>query len=331
MTGVESQRQDVPATESSLEERIAVIAVECGIILKDGCPGFAPEPALAASQHVAEEKGYAEAVWPWRRLMAECINYLTIQSLTFEMVLRREDVNTTNFLRAAWLLSTKAASDARCALHLCDHGFAAQAAIVARSCIETIEALAAFVLDPDSADAFVSSQTLDEANHTWFALIRNKARRAMDDAFAKFVTMDQKTEEWRQHNRRLQGALTHPSYLAPMLNLFSKWEEGRTAHPTLPARTMDCVQVSQAIASSCFEYASLVLFHLAGSPVRGEEAQPTPLHKNVGFFEEDWLDSYASRGHKFLQRLWSFYLQYQDSPPFSLWRDEIVAESEPVA
>jgi hypothetical protein len=320
MDAIDDQRQVPPATLGALEERISAIAVECGIILNDGFAGFEAE-APPDLQHVAEERDYAEAVWPWRRLMAECVNYLSIQSLTFESLLRREAGGYSNFVRASWSLSTKAASDARCVLHLCDHGFVAQASIVARSCIEAIETLAAFTLERDSADSFVAAQTPEEANHAWFALIRKKARRAMDDAFADIVEMDQATVEWRTHNHRLFGALTHPSYLAPMLNMFSDWKDGVDAHPIFPARTVNCIKAFQAIAEACFEYASLLL--LTADKARDTDgsdaaAAATP-HENVGFFEEDWLDSYASRGHKFFQRLWIFFLQHQEQSPFSLW------------
>jgi hypothetical protein len=319
-----------PSNEAELEEQISAIAVGCGIVLNDGYAGFAPEAASTALYSIAEERGYADCVWPWRRLMTECVNYLAIQSLAFEMALRRDEPTPNDFIRAAWSLSTKATSEARCVLHLCDHGFPGQAAIVARSCIETIEALAAFLLDPESTSAFVASKTPDEANRTWFELIRKKARRAIDDAFAEIVELDERTKDWRQHNLRLHGALTHPSYMAPMLNLFLDWEDGREGHPTLPARTMNCVQVWQAIVAACFEYASLVLLRVAG-PVDAVSAEPPMAYENVGFFEEAWLDSYAGRGHKFFQKLWIFFVERQYSPPFSTWRGEQAANIRAVS
>lgn len=319
MDATSDQGQGAPSTASELEKLISIIAVECGILLKDGCAGFAPEAAID-SLRIAEEKGYAEAVWPWRRLMSECLNYLLIHSLMLESLLRQHSGEPTNFVRACWSLSTKAASDAQCVLHLCDQGFVPQASIIARSCIESIEALAAFTLDRSAADAFVSAQTPEEANHAWYVLIRKNARRSINSAFAEIVEIDQDTTEWRHHNRRLLGAMTHPSYMAPLLNIFSVWQDGNEGHPILPARTKACVQIFQAIADTCFEYSSILQLTARGNPDEIDNIIPT--YKNVGFFKEDWLDSYASRGHKFFQRLWLFFLTNQESKPFSLWREQ---------
>jgi hypothetical protein len=133
--------------------------------------------------------------------------------------------------------------------------------------------------------------------------------------------MDQETAEWRHHNRRLLSGLTHPSYLAPMLNLFADWEEGEEGHPLLPARSLNCVKLFQAVADSCFEYASLLLLTVNGRrDTNGTDVVSKALpYENVGFFEDDWLDSYASRGHKFFQRLLILFLQHEGYPPFSLW------------
>lgn len=319
MDGTGDQKQRAPLTADELEERISTLAVECGIVLKDGYAGFAPEEP-PDSQDIAAEKGYADAVWPWRRLMSECLSYLAIQSLMLENLLRHQPGEPSNFMRASWSLSTKAASDARCILHLCDLGYVTQASIIARSCIETIEALAAFCLDRNSADAFVSAQTPDQANHAWYILVRKNARRTIDTAFAEIVESDPETLAWRRHNRRVLGAMTHPSYMAPLLNVFSVWQDGSDGHPMLPAKTMNCVTIFQAIADTCFEHASVLLM-IAGRDRDKIDVLPRS-YENVGFFEEDWLDSYASLGPKYLQRLWLFFLAHQESEPFSLWRSQ---------
>jgi hypothetical protein len=309
--------QLTPLTAEELEERISALAVECGIVLKEGRAGFAPDAAPDLPD-IVEEKDYSEAVWPWRRLMCECANYLLLQSLMFQNLLRNHPGEPTNFLRACWSLSTKAASDARCTLHLCDYGYVSQASMVARSCIESIEALAAFSLDRDSADTFVSAETPDQANHAWYIAIRKNARRTIDTAFAEIIELDEETIAWRRNNRRVLGAMTHPSFMAPLLNIFSVWQDGKEGHPVLPAKTTGCVPLFQAVADTCFEYASVLLLTARGNP--DDIDVDTPAHENVGFFEEDWLDSYASRGHKFFQRLWVFFLKHQESEPFSRWR-----------
>lgn len=85
---------------------------------------------------------------------------------------------------------------------------------------------------------------------------------------------------------------------------------------------MDCVSLFETVADVCFEYASVVLLSIHGVRDTGRddlEVVATP-YENAGFFDEAWIDSYASRGHKFFQRVWLFYLQHQDGLPFSLWR-----------
>ncbi|MDX2236031.1 MAG: hypothetical protein NW203_00565 [Hyphomonadaceae bacterium] len=311
----------------ALEKSIAKLATDSGIVLnKDGYAGWGPtlgdEPEVP--EHVGEEKGYLLAVWPWRRLMVECINYLSINALAFQQLVRNEKFQQDLF-RALCSQHVKAASDAICVLHMADHGYVAQSAVIAQSCKESMEACALFMLDPSAADVFVGAETLDEANDVWFSTIR-KARKAVDKALTNLAPRDVDTADWMHHKNRLFGALKHPSHIGPMLNAYVEWEDGRTARPMLPARTLDCVTVFQTIAATCFELASIVLLAAHGrrddtSPATATEDRPYEI---AGFFEEDWLDSYASRGHKFMQNLWCFYIERQEEQPFVAWRQSRV-------
>lgn len=256
--------------------------------------------------------------------MAECVNYLIIQSLKHEGLLGKSKGEAGDFQRAAWSLSTKAASDALCVLQLCDRGFVPQATIVARSCVEAIEVLAAFTVKRDYAVSFVAARTPDEANQNWYRVLR-KARATMDAAFADYVEIDEDTQGWRNDNRRFLGAHSHPSFVVPLLNSYSTWETEEFAHPLLPARTRTCVRVFQPIADACFEYASLLMHATDGQRAAADQRYelPTNPYANCGFFEEDWLDSYAAYGHRFIQLLWIIYIANQNDPPFCLWQRDI--------
>lgn len=316
-----------PSTPRQLERLIARLAVENGIVLNYGRAGL-KTPKAPRIPDVPQEKGYAEGTWPWRRLMEECINYLTILSLTCEAVLVKSEKDN-NYLRAAWSLSTKAASDALCVLQLCDRGFVPQASMVARSCIEAIEVLSAFTIKRDDADPFVAAQTPQDANLNWHR-VQKKARRKMDAAFAEFVEIDKETLDWREENRRFLGAHIHPSFVAPMLNIHSKWENNAPAHPLMPARTKTCVRVFQPIADACFEFSALLQLSTRGrrGGIGKQDGPPIQGYENRGFFTENWLDSYATFGHQFIQQLWLMYIWHQKDPPFCDWRMDLTGTNE---
>ncbi len=260
---------------------------------------------------------------PWRRLAIECVNYLSILSFTSTEVLsdfpEGKNEITRRFLQSQFSLTSRASLDIRSIIDLIDNGYGTQADIISSSTAEVLELAAAIWIDREIAVPFYEADTHDKANKFWHAyLSKGKVRKIIEKFLLEEVPNleDSRPEHmaWKSQTGRYLGATKHPSYFTPFLHIFSEIEEDVPYHPIEPILSPSSVATYQHIADHCVELANVILLSVVRRSSR-------PNSRKRRFFEDEALNSYAERGHKFMQKLWIYYLENQDRHPFSLWRD----------
>lgn len=326
MSGNETNSRRVQSPKE-LEVAILQLAKSVGVIPHNKVVGFEweqPEP----KPQVIQEKGFTSAIWPWRRLAIECLNYSTVLSLASLQVTS----HTTNvFAKAQYSLLTKVSLDIQAILQLIALGFPQHANIVLSSTIESLELAAGIWIEPGLAENFIAVETPDEANHFWHKFVaKNKTRRLIDDQVEKLIGKNDidacAYSEWRTENMQFFGATRHASYMTPFLSIYSKTENDVGYLPGQPICSLTSVRTVQALASSTVDLASAI--GISTKSRKGLERSQRDLPKR--FFEEDFLNSYAGKGHMFIQKLWIYYLERQDLPPFSLWREKVPVQTTPI-
>lgn len=310
-----------------LRTKFIEIAETLGISLNDGELPFG-NLLDVNSVKVAEDSSYQTAMQPWLPLGEECLRYLTVMSILFQKGIEKHN---TDFVRAQWSLVSRACQDCRAILKLIDDGFTLQADTLLASYLETLEFAAALFIDSELAGQFVSAETPEESNAFWFRYIaKSKARNKIDALMKEFFVaashdLDRdEYEQWRSEHRRILGSSKHPNYVSVFVPLFENFPEDSPPFLQMPARRSYSVKTIQALADACVEYANVILLLFARKSEDSDQDFAIDAQEIEGLiFEEEWLNSYATRGHKFMQTVWIYYLEQQDLPPFNIWRDGI--------
>lgn len=305
--------------EDELKAKILEIATSALIELNDGKLAF--DPIYDNEYEAIEESGYREAIWPWRLLAFECLRYLTVTSLSFEFMLRKR---IDDIYRGQFALTVRACQDCQAIIALIDRGHTLQAETLLATTLETLEFACAGVIEPSLMAEFVAAQEPEKANAFWHSKIaRSKARKKVDKLFDNFLEGTYSAgeyREWRTEALRKIGAVKHPSYAPTVLPAHENFPDDAVFALQLPIRRKQSVNTIQLLADACVEYASTVLLTFAPRPKPGDEKRSPKAKQGFGLFDELWLDSYAARGHKFMQLLWIYFLENQDQPPFVNWR-----------
>ncbi|MEM6412048.1 MAG: hypothetical protein AAF683_10985 [Pseudomonadota bacterium] len=304
--------------EERLKEQIKGIAEDCLIVLQDGNLPFEPLYEQQTSQNIPEEEGYQKAIWHWRLLLDECLRYLTVVSLKYESLIRGK--HNTSLTKGQFSLLTRATLDCRGIITLLDQGLELQAATIMVSATEVLELAAAGMIDRELMEEFVQSQSPEEAKTFWHRNIsRSKARKKIDKFMGLELGADALDDYvlWRNRGRQKYGAIKHVSFVPALLPLFGGFEHEPFLGLMLPYKSLQSIEIIQLFADGCSELAlATMLSLLDGSSISGQQVEREDEGK-YGFFDELWLDSYAAKGHEFIQKLWSYYILNQDNEPFS--------------
>ena len=308
-----------------LNSDIKAIATDCGIeLLEDELPfdPIYPYP----NDDILSDPDYQLAIQPWMELAKECLRFLIVNSLAFEQLIHKRH---GDFIKAQFSLMLRAAQDYRSIIDLIESGHSLQADVVLVSMIETLEFASAVVIDPELAIGFVAADTPEDANKFWHQYIsKSKARKKIDGMMELFLK-PHKGEKgivehyaWKSEALKVLGATKHPNFVAPLIPLYESADREAPAMLQIPKRRTYSVKTIQLAADACVEYANVVLLKFAPkNPSEDNDGkEPDDENEPAGFFDERWLDSYASRGHKFLQLVWLYFLNHQDEHPFNLWQ-----------
>lgn len=304
-------------TREALEVEFLRLARERGIAPhENGHIGFNP---IWPWPEPTTEPGYNEAVWPWWRLATECLNYLTVTSQGFFRAIRND--KGSDILRAQWALVARAAKDASAILMLIEKGYSQQADVVLSSMIETLEFASALIIDPALSAEFIATDSPDASNEFWHRHIsRGRSRKKIEELYTQKLEdasgLGLQHAEWRSYGRKILGALKHPTYVAIVREIAGQPSEAAYL-PGLPFQMLADVRILQMLADICAEYASVTLLKFTARP--SGKFQGATKAAQGGWFEETELDSYATAGHGYILALWIYYLEKQDSEPFSLW------------